>query len=365
MNKNNANGYSMSDYNYNNPYENQNLLSYGNRSEEMRGFLYIFSIVILVLGFVISCFKFLVIFYEKRILTDTYFASGYTVGIAIGNIAIIIILFLLSKKVFRKKVILLILSLIYLIYSFSSTTAAIDGYIKEVKIYKASLVKFTAMSSAVVDKKDIPAENFDKSEYGSFSPFLKLTNSYFIKNKQLQDNMNNELSALDLKHILDGNTLSSKEGINNAKQRIAASLKLWDKYEADYKNNLNDFITSVSALELPKLFKTGFLEGYKQSQHEDSKKISDYFKIERDFSSKLNTIMDFMLSINGKYKVENDKILFNSGDNLNTYNVYIEDIKKLGEEEAKILKSINDNQKQSIDSLTKIKQKFDPLGKIN
>ena len=65
------------------------------------------------------------------------------------------------------------------------------------------------------------------------------------------------------------------------------------------------------------------LEGFKKSQNETRAKVSNFLKVERDIMAKIDNILDFMLSIQGKYVVQNDKILFETNAYLNKYNGYI------------------------------------------
>jgi len=347
-------GLKMSDFNNNYDFGNDYDLEFtAKRTENKKGFLYVFSIVIFALGFLISCIKVLVAYKEKTASNNTSFALGNAVGVAIGNIVIILLLFLLIKRV-KKKAVVLIIAIIYLMVSFSSTSVALDRYVKGTKANKAAIEKFKYMANAYSVGKEIPKENFDKSVFGNMTPFLNSMNSYLIKCKQMQTNAEKDMASLDFYNMLSASTLSSPAKINTAKERLAASFKFLDKYEGQAKDLINNFNTEVSTLDLPSSFKTGFSEGYKRSQNEAINMMGNLFEIQREIFTKANITLDFMLSIQGKYKVQGNQIIFYDNDTLNKYNGYIQDIEKLNQAGTKLKASIQDKIKENVTNLNNI-----------
>ncbi|MDP4087877.1 MAG: hypothetical protein Q8930_01250 [Bacillota bacterium] len=331
------------DSNNNTLFGNESLQTNSNKSEDIKGNLYILPIMLLVFGFVISCFETLIIFKQKSDVTTLGYALFYAAVVAIINILIIVIIILLSNRVFRKKALLVVLSAIYLMFSISTTAVAFGSYVNDNNMNNAAVEKLTSMCNAVANGEDISAEDFVKSEYGSMTPLLNLTKDYFIKNKKLQIDMNNAIASLDYEHILDANTLSSSENINNAKKRISDSLKVWDRCETELNDNVMNFNSSLSAMKLPPTFKAEFMDAFKASQDKHSDNMSIFFKLERDISTKLNSIMDFMLSISGNYKVQDGKISFYSVADLNKYNEYIADFQSLVQKESDVKEEVTDS----------------------
>lgn len=336
-------------------YENENSEFKVNTIKNKKDFLFILSIVFFTLGFLLSCFKGFINF-KKNSYINTSYAMGTATGAILVSIIIIVILFLFSIRVFKKKGILLIFSIIYLIGSFSSTTVALETYLNETTMMsKAADDKLIILFNNIANGKDISAENFDKSVYGNKTPLLYLIKDYSIKSHQLSTDMSKDIDSLDSNNILDVNNLVSTEKINDTKEKIDNSIKIYDKYEAEYNNLITNFKTSFLALELPKSFKDGFIQSFNKSQDKNNNKINNFFKVERDSYTKLNNIMDFLLSIQGAYTVKDNKIIFETTDNMNKYNGYIEDIKKLANEEYDITNSINDSLKLKLDELNKSK----------
>lgn len=326
--------------------ENQNLEFKVNKNESKKGFIFIFSIVLFALGLLLSCLKAFINFRDKSYYVNTSYASGYATTTIVISLVIIAALFLLSTRVFNKKGLLLIFSIIYLLGSFSATGAAIvKNSLNENKLNKAAKDNFISMCNNVVNEQEINEESFDKTVYGRMTPFLCLTNDYFIKFQKHSKDISKNINSLELDSILSSSALGSTEEINNSKKKIADCRKIFDKHETEYNDLIVNFATSASTLELPESFKSGMLEGFKKSQNETRDKLSDFLKGERDILDKIDNIMDFMLSIQGKYVVENDKILFKTETDLNKYNGYIKELQTLTQKETDLKKNMYDSLK--------------------
>lgn len=328
--------------------ENQNLEFQVNK----KGFLFVLSIVFFTLGILLSFIKAFIYFKDSSYYVNVPYASGRATGIIVASLVIAAALFLLSTRVFNKKGFLFIFSIIYLLVSFSSTGAALSEIsLKENKLNKAAADKLISMLNDAANQKEINEENFDKSVYGHATPFLSLTNDYFFKFQKHSNDMSKDIDSLELDKILSANALDSPEKINNSKKKIDDCIKIFDKHETEYNDLIVNFSTSASKLELPQSFKKGLLEGFKKSQNETRDKISNLFKVERDIMVSTNNIMDFMLSIQGKYIVQNDKILFKTDADLNKYKEYIKELKTLAQKETDIRTNMYDSLKLKLNEL--------------
>jgi hypothetical protein len=339
-----------------NLYENQNLEFKVNNNESKKGFIFIFSIVLFALGLLLSCLKAFVNFRDKSYYVNTPYASGYAATTIVISLVIIAALFLLSTRVFNKKGLILIFSIIYLLGSFSLTGAAIvENSLKENRFNKAAKDKFISMCNDVINQKEINEEIFDKTVYGHMTPFLFLSNDYLIKFQKHSNDISKNIDSLELNSILSANTLGSTEEINNSKNKIADCRKIFDKHETEYNDLVVNFITSASTLELPKSFKSGMLEGFNKSQNETRDKVNNFLKVERDILDNIDNIMDFMLSIQGKYIVKNDKILFKTDADLNKYNGYIKELQTLTQKETDLKKNMYDSLKLKLNEFNENK----------
>lgn len=314
----------------------------------------IFSIIFSIFGFLMSCVT-AFIKYKLKMNFDTSYTTGYLTGTITVSIVIIAAIFLLAIGVFKKYSLLLLFSVLFLLVSFSSTSKAFNGYLKEIAMDKAAEDKLVSMCTNIVNGTEMSKENFDKSEYGNMAPLLSLINDYSIKSNNTAKEMSTSIDSLGFSTMLSADTLGSAQKINDAKAKLNDSIKVYDKYESEYNNLMTEFDTKISTIDLPKSYKGSFLEGFKESQDENHERMTSFLKVERDASYKMIEMMDFMLSIQGKYTVRDGKILFYTNDDLNKFNGYLADVKKFAQDEDNIKKDMQDSLKRKLDELNKQK----------
>jgi hypothetical protein len=335
--------------------ENEILEYKSNKPKKSKSIVLIISIIFFTLSFLISCLQFSIDFRLKSQTNDASYATGYVAGEIIFTLAIIVALFVLSTKVIKKKVVTLIFSIFYLLVSLSTTTLAIENSLNQTKMNNAAKDKFISLCTDISKNNNIENENFDKSVYGNMTPLLSYVKDYGIKLKKIQNDFVQDIDSLDCDNILNLANLSSADNINNSKKKIATYLEALNKYEAQHNNLVTDMGNNIPTLELPQSFKINILEGFKESQEENGSLISDLFKVERENYTKINELMDFLLSIQGKYTVSGEKIIFKSSDDINKYNGYIKDIKEFNQKKEDLNNTEHKKRKEILDKLKQFK----------
>lgn len=319
-------------------------------TKNKKGPLFILSIVFFVIGLLISCLNAYV-----SAIQDSSNNISYILGYSIGSVLLAIGLFLLATKVIKKKGVLVVLSILYLLVSFSTLAVNANNSIKRTQMNKAAVSKLVSIYNNISAGQDVSKETFDKSMYGDLTPILNIVRDYGTKSRELSTNMTDEISAADFGNLLSPDTLSNTDKINAAKIKIKDSKEFFDKYEADYKDLVSNLDSSISSTELPKTFKSSFIDGFRNAQVENQTNTGNFFNVERDILSKANEILDYMNSIQGNYIVQNKQLLFKTNADLDKYNQYIRDIQKLATKEADIQKTIRDSAKIKLDKLDNFK----------
>lgn len=69
----------------------------------------------------------------------------------------------------------------------------------------------------------------------------------------------------------------------------------------------------------------------------------------------IDNIMDFMLSIQGKYTVKNNKILFETESDLNKYNGYVKELQIFTQKETDLKKNMYDSLKLKLNEFNNSK----------
>lgn len=336
-------------------YENDDFTFITNGKKTKKGFLFILSVVFFVIGFLISCLNTFIYLRQSYEITSFNTKSYYILGTIIISIIIIIAFSLLSNHVFKKKRALLIFSIIYLLGSFLLITITVQAAIKEVKIAENAKDKLISICNDIDAGKDISNINYDKSEYGKLAPILDLVTDYGIKSSKLSTNITENLSSSGIESLFSSDTFSSTEKLNNGKKKLNDCAQIYSKSEDEFSDLMSDLENSVLTLELPSALKSEFLDDFRKSQTKTIKNISDLFKVENDIFSKTNDVLNFMSSIHGNYVIQNNQILFKRDADLNKFNSYTQDIRKLLEKGSEINESMITSQRLDLDQLNNSK----------
>ncbi|MBD7913260.1 DUF3053 family protein [Clostridium cibarium] len=340
--------------NNNNFYGNQNYGFQPYETKNKKGVLFILSIVFFALGFLISCLNTFVNHLRNTRLNLPNTMS-FSLGLIFGSIVIIAILFLLGTKVFKKNGVLFAFSIIFFLGSLGSTVTTVKAIGDEARANRAGEEKLISVCNSIANEQDISGENYEKSQYGELTPILNIIRDYGTKCTAFKNDINNNISSIGLETMLNPNSLGDVEKIKSSKKKLEDTVKIYDDYETKYNDLVTNLDTSVSNTELPKEFKTSFLDGFRKSQLENSKDMKEFFKVEKDVFSKINSLMDFLLASQGKYVVKNNEILFYADADLDKYNGFIKDINNLAQKEAEIQNRIAKSKSQKLDDLNNLK----------
>jgi uncharacterized membrane protein (DUF485 family) len=322
----------FTDYNNdNNFYENQDydFEPYQTNNKKKKGALFILSIVFFVLGFLISCLN-TFINHLRNTHLELPNTMSFSLGIIFGSIVIIAILFLLGTKVFKKNGVLFAFSIIFFLGSLGIITSTFKTIGDEHLANKAGQEKLISLRNSIANEEDISGESYEKSQYGELAPVLNIIRDYVPKSIALRKDVNS-ISSIGLDTMLNPNSLGNSEQIKITKQKLEDTVKIIDKTEADCDALITNLDNSVSNMELPKKYKTDFLDGFRKSQLKDGKYMTELFKVEKDIFSKTNGFLDFLLSSQGKYVVENNKFSFYNDADVKKANEFIKDINNLVE----------------------------------
>ncbi|WP_143318373.1 DUF3053 family protein [Clostridium sp. HBUAS56017] len=320
----------FTDYNDdNNFYENQDydFEPYETKKKKKKGVLFILSIVFFALGFLISCLN-IFINHLRNTRLELPNTMSFSLGLIFGSILIIVILFLLGTKVFKKNGVLFAFSIIFFLGSSGIIVSTFKTIGDEYLVNKAGEEKLISLCNSIENEQDISGESYEKSQYGEFAPVLNIVSEYGPKSIALKKDINN-ISSIGLETMLSANSLGDSDQIKTSKEKLEDTVKIIDKTEAECNDLITILDKMVSNVKSPKEYKKSFLDAFRKEQLKDSKNIAELFKVTKEIYSKTNSFLDFLLSSQGKYVVENNKLSFYNDSDINKANGFVEDITNL------------------------------------
>lgn len=325
------------------------------KSRKINKILCIIATVILILGLGILFIK---IFINDALLdiSNAYLKWNNGPGELVCNILIVTALFLLIRIIFKNKkgLISLILSIVYLFYSlWSAGITLVQSAKLDAEKNKLAISEIAKIEHDFADGKDFSSIKLDRQTYGRLTPYLVLIKKYYTNEKQLDDNLTNQMKTLDLDNILAPATFSSADTIKNAQEKMKNYNKIFDDYKQKEIDEHNSMKMNISKLKVGSKFKQQVLHGFSESASGIEQDTDDMIKVENSVSEKVNSILDFMQSSQEDYRIQSNQIQFYSGSSLNKYNNYVSDLEELANEEQDIVAKINDRNKEHLSKLDK------------
>lgn len=313
----------------------------------------ILGIVFLVLGAIIFLLQLLLNDNISMTTTDLPTHSAFVIGIVIVKLVIVTAVFVAALFMFKKKkgLIAMIVSILFLIAAIITTTSAFAARSKENRLNKAAMNKIISMSRDFVDNKDLDDTKLEESKYGSITPFLNLSNQYFVSYKKLSTDMNADIKEFNVSSIVSANTFTSSANIISAQQKIQVLMNKLDKYELDADKTSKNMSSDVSKLDIPIRYKEDLVNGFAKGQLKSSASLKKYVTFEKGFLKIIDTNMSFMLKSKKNYTVKNNLIYFKNFTDMSTYNIYLTDLRTKVAQEVIMLNEIKSDNNKQLDNL--------------
>ena len=147
--------------------------------------------------------------------------------------------------------------------------------------------------------------------------------------------LNNAMEREHIETILIPETLSNHSRISEARLKLRKVNQLIDDYEKLLEKRSIDAINQINNLRLEDTIKKEAVDGFYKGRREGDEYFKEYFRIERAFLAEVDNLLNFLLSRSGKYWFENGQIVFILDNDANRYNINIQKIYRLAEEESK------------------------------
>lgn len=283
-------------------------------------------------------------------MDKAYLVGNITGSVTFSAIFVIIVWAIIwsATRKRNKSISLLIFSLIYIVYSFTSLTGELSKIAKEKEELKLSSQKTFSMMKEFISKGEVKKEAISKEKYGKTSSAIEFMQDFLTDFSDRVKSVNAKVEEIDFENIMSPTALKDPKGIANSKQVVNNLMNDFSALENDLKKIVDDYNKRAEKLDLPRGYKEGFVKGFGSSRDIIMSQITEYYGIERDIFNKVLEILDFMETRRGKYSVVNGVLQFTSVDDVNAYNKLIDELQKLADEETQWQEKATERSKKNM-----------------
>ncbi len=257
-------------------------------------------------------------------------ATAKTVGFAVGTIlgpllaagllAFVVRFFLPSK---HKPVAWLIFGGLLMVSALGNLVSTVTSRLQEVRMEQAVLHELVSLVNQF-QEGTLPAEA--KPDPGLPAPRRELLASChrFLRDVlDLRIRSDAELAKLELETVLAPATLADVARISEARHRIAAAVELFDGHLAAYDRRVAQMDAEIRRLGEGDRLAGAFYTGLRGSMEKNRLRMGEIYGKRKEALQAAETVLVFMLERQGRYSIEADTVVFQSGDDKSYYDEWM------------------------------------------
>jgi hypothetical protein len=225
------------------------------------------------------------------------------------------------------------------VFCFALVISVIAGYksvklLSDVSSVKNTAEKFSSILSDVNAGRQIPNEKINETQYGKMTGLVALMNDWARDVQGDADRMNRELDACNLASIFNYEVLTKPDLLSTCHLNYERAEVILSQYENQAKKRFDEFTTRVKSSHIAAEQKERVLSGFNKTKDENLKSISDMLRIRKEFVSEGTKLLVFMKEKQANCTYRDKKVIFQSKEEADTFNVYLKNLGRLSEEEA-------------------------------
>ncbi|NNM44026.1 MAG: hypothetical protein HKM07_06750 [Chlamydiae bacterium] len=269
-------------------------------------------------------------------------AIGRKIGLAIGNCLVeatlgFFIFFFIRKRLKKGNLEfwLFCFAISFSLYTISRHTQTIKN-LKALDKISQGVVRFQQEDSTQESLK-----SYSRSEYGDFAPFL--TSKQEFKSSELNIFVELQTAISKLENTFIPETVCNYEHLIQSKKELETALYKLNDSENRLKIASSRFETQVTACHFDDDgLKELFLIGFSENKNISDALAGNYFDIVRRSILKFNEFANFLSEVHGSYWISENRLVFQEGKDVETFNQLIQDISDLGQEEDILLNRLKE-----------------------
>lgn len=261
--------------------------------------------------------------WAEKVTSETV---GYAIGMIFaallltGLVALVVRLFLPAR---HKAVAWLVFGGLLMISALGGLVQKVTAHLQEAMVEQAVLRELVSLVNQF-QEGTLPAEA--KPDPGLPAPRRELLASChrFLRDVlDLRLRSDAALARLHLEDVLAPATLADVARISEARHRIAAAARLFDGHLAAYDRRVARMDDEIRRLGQGDRVAGAFYTGLRGSMEENRRRMGEIYGKRKEALQAAETVLVFMLERQGRYSVEGDTVVFQSGDDKSYYDEWM------------------------------------------
>jgi hypothetical protein len=203
----------------------------------------------------------------------------------------------------------------------------------------------------------VPAQAADTPDVaaggGAAGNALDLAADYVRETRQLAEQHQKALVALDPRSLLSHDTLLDRARLQAADARQAAYDRHMVSYQRDIARMKEVYLSKLVALEPTVALQLETRAKLKAAWQKSDQAIRQFFQVEQAFSGEIHAVHAFVEARLGSVPVVNGKLQLSPAE-MEAYKAHLDRIQQLTEQEATVVEEMRKSGKESLDKLRQI-----------
>jgi hypothetical protein len=285
--------------------------------------------------------------------------AGYAIGMILaalllaGLVAFVVRLFLPAK---HKSVAWLVFGGLLMVSALGGLVQAVTAHFQEMMVEQEVLHELVSLVSQF-QEGTLPAEA--KPDPGLPAPRRELLAGChrFLRDVlDLRIRSDVALAKLHLEDVLAPATLADVARISEARHRIAAAVAHFDGHLAAYDRRVAQMDAEMRRLGKGDRLAAAFYNGLRGSMEKNRRRIGEIYGKRKEALQAGETVLVFLLERQGRYSLEGDTVVFQSGDDKAYFDEWLAVVRA---REAEAQKLYDQLQKEAVAAKEQLSE-FDP-----
>lgn len=194
----------------------------------------------------------------------------------------------------------------------------------------------------------VAATGTAKGELGEMERYMKSVVNMTIaaRNDYLA-----ELDAIGWSNILDAERLKNDHSFAESQNMLRRVKEIIVKYRAKSASHQKEARSGIDALALSESQKNSMRAGFDRSSSESAKRITAMWDLEEQVVKEFDNLIALLSSTRRNWTVSEGNIAFTEQSDLDQFNAYLDNVKKLTEKQEAIQRQTLSSTKDSIDKM--------------